>query len=95
MKKKALITGVTGQDGPYLAKLLLEKDYELQKKYGLGGAKDYAKKQAADAVTALYQAQITAEKNKIDALDKNDPNYQQKVDDINDADVILIKYVLV
>ena len=32
MKKKALITGVTGQDGPYLAKLLLEKDYEV---YGL------------------------------------------------------------
>ncbi|WP_375202103.1 GDP-mannose 4,6-dehydratase [Hyphococcus sp.] len=26
-KKKALITGVTGQDGSYLARLLLEKDY--------------------------------------------------------------------
>jgi hypothetical protein len=62
---------------------LLEDDYKLQKKYGITGAKDYAKKQAADAVTALYQAQITTEKNKIDALDKNDPNYQQKVDDIN------------
>ena len=62
---------------------LLEEDYKLQKKYGLGGAKDYARKQAADAVTALYQAQITTEKNKINALDKDDPNYQQKVDDIN------------
>jgi len=62
---------------------LLEEDYKLQKKYGFGGAKDYAKKQAADAVTGLYQAQITTEKNKIDGLDKNDPNYQQKVDDIN------------
>ena len=29
MKKKALITGITGQDGPYLAKLLLEKDYKV------------------------------------------------------------------
>src|SRR3989344_3810885 len=28
-KKKALITGVTGQDGAYLAKLLLEKGYEV------------------------------------------------------------------
>ncbi|MEK6872938.1 MAG: GDP-mannose 4,6-dehydratase [Nanoarchaeota archaeon] len=28
-KKKALITGITGQDGAYLAKLLLEKDYEV------------------------------------------------------------------
>lgn len=29
MKKKALITGVTGQDGSYLAELLLEKEYEV------------------------------------------------------------------
>jgi GDPmannose 4,6-dehydratase len=28
-KKKALITGVTGQDGSYLAEFLLEKDYEV------------------------------------------------------------------
>ncbi len=32
MKKTALITGVTGQDGSYLSKLLLEKDYRV---YGL------------------------------------------------------------
>lgn len=32
MKKKAFITGITGQDGSYLAELLLEKDYEV---YGL------------------------------------------------------------
>jgi GDPmannose 4,6-dehydratase len=31
-KKKAIITGVTGQDGSYLAELLLEKDYEV---YGM------------------------------------------------------------
>lgn len=30
--KKALITGVTGQDGSYLAELLLEKGYEV---YGM------------------------------------------------------------
>jgi GDPmannose 4,6-dehydratase len=29
MKKKALITGITGQDGSYLAELLLNKDYEV------------------------------------------------------------------
>ena len=29
MKKKALITGITGQDGSYLADFLLEKDYEV------------------------------------------------------------------
>ena len=30
--KKALVTGILGQDGPYLAKLLLEKGYKV---YGL------------------------------------------------------------
>ena len=30
--KKALITGITGQDGSYLAELLLEKGYEV---YGI------------------------------------------------------------
>ena len=29
MKKKALITGVTGQDGSYLAEFLLQKGYEV------------------------------------------------------------------
>ena len=29
MTKKALITGITGQDGSYLAELLLDKDYEV------------------------------------------------------------------
>lgn len=29
MKKIALVTGITGQDGSYLAELLLEKDYEV------------------------------------------------------------------
>jgi GDPmannose 4,6-dehydratase len=27
--KKAIITGITGQDGSYLAELLLEKGYEV------------------------------------------------------------------
>lgn len=32
LEKRALITGITGQDGPYLAKFLLEKGYEI---YGM------------------------------------------------------------
>ena len=31
--KKALITGIIGQDGAYLAKLLLEKGYEVHGAY--------------------------------------------------------------
>ena len=29
MKKKALITGITGQDGSYLAEFLLKKGYDV------------------------------------------------------------------
>ena len=29
MKKRALITGITGQDGAYLAEFLLKKGYEV------------------------------------------------------------------
>ena len=29
MEKKALITGITGQDGSYLLEILLEKGYEV------------------------------------------------------------------
>ena len=29
MKKRALITGITGQDGSYLAELLLDQDYDV------------------------------------------------------------------
>ena len=32
MKKTAFVTGMTGQDGPYLAKYLVEKGYHV---YGL------------------------------------------------------------
>ena len=32
MKRTAIVTGMTGQDGPYLAKYLLEQDYQV---YGL------------------------------------------------------------
>ena len=29
MMKRALVTGITGQDGAYLAQFLLDKDYEV------------------------------------------------------------------
>jgi GDPmannose 4,6-dehydratase len=34
MTKSALITGITGQDGAYLAQLLLRKGYESARRVG-------------------------------------------------------------
>ena len=49
MGKKALITGVTGQDGAYLAELLLEKGYEVH------GIKRRASSFNTDRIDHLYQ----------------------------------------
>ncbi|MCF6263991.1 MAG: GDP-mannose 4,6-dehydratase [Xanthomonadales bacterium] len=49
MKKRALITGVTGQDGAYLAELLLEKGYEVH------GLKRRASSFNTDRIDHLYQ----------------------------------------
>ena len=48
--KKALITGVTGQDGAYLAELLLKKGYEVH------GIKRRTSLFNTDRVDHLYQA---------------------------------------
>jgi GDPmannose 4,6-dehydratase len=47
--KKALITGVTGQDGAYLAEFLLEKGYEVH------GIKRRASSFNTDRIDHLYQ----------------------------------------
>ena len=47
--KKALITGITGQDGSYLAELLLEKGYEVH------GIKRRASSLNTDRIDHLYQ----------------------------------------
>ena len=49
MAKKALITGITGQDGAYLAELLLSKGYEVH------GVKRRASLLNTDRIDALYQ----------------------------------------
>jgi GDPmannose 4,6-dehydratase len=49
MKKKALITGITGQDGSYLADFLLEKNYEVH------GIKRRTSLFNTDRIDHLYQ----------------------------------------
>ena len=49
MTKVALITGITGQDGAYLAELLLEKGYEVH------GIKRRASLFNTDRIDHLYQ----------------------------------------
>lgn len=57
MKKKALITGVTGQDGAYLSELLLEKGYEVH------GIKRRSSLFNTDRIDHLYQDPQQPERN--------------------------------
>ncbi len=46
--KKALITGITGQDGPYLAEFLLKKNYEVIGTYRRTSHKSFERLEAFD-----------------------------------------------
>ena len=64
----------------------LASEYDLEAQRIKSDAKDektFAKEQAANAVTTLYDNQIGAIKNKIEQLDRDDPNYLDKVNDFN------------
>ena len=55
--KKALITGITGQDGSYLAELLLEKGYEVH------GIKRRSSSFNTSRIDHLYQSPHTKDQN--------------------------------
>jgi GDPmannose 4,6-dehydratase len=57
MSKKALITGITGQDGSYLAELLLEKGYEVH------GIKRRSSSFNTTRIDHLYQDPHSPERN--------------------------------
>jgi len=57
MKKKALITGITGQDGSYLAEFLLQKGYEVH------GIKRRTSLINTDRIDHIYQGPHEKERN--------------------------------
>ena len=59
IRKKALITGITGQDGSYLAEFLLEKNYEVH------GIKRRSSSFNTERIDHLYQ---DPHKNKLDLI---------------------------
>ena len=72
--KSALITGITGQDGSYLAELLLEKNYEV---YGLIRRKsklDYGNcEHIKDKIHWIY-GDVTDLSSMISAIKESNPN---------------------
>lgn len=74
MTRSALITGITGQDGSYLAEFLLEKDYEV---YGLirrtSSPTDWRIKHISDEIN-LIEGNLNDQGSLIRAVKKSEPD---------------------
>jgi GDPmannose 4,6-dehydratase len=67
-RRSALITGITGQDGSYLAELLLEKGYEVHGMVRRSSTEKFDRiEHLRDRVT-LHQADLLDERSLVDAL---------------------------
>src|SRR5580693_6501358 len=72
-KRSALITGVTGQDGSYLAELLLEKGYEVHGMVRRASTEKFDRiEHIRDRIT-LHQGDLLDQRSLVDALRASRP----------------------
>jgi GDPmannose 4,6-dehydratase len=72
-KPSALITGVTGQDGSYLAELLLEKDYDVHGMVRRASTEKFERiEHIRDRIT-LHQGDLLDQRSLVDALRASKP----------------------
>jgi GDPmannose 4,6-dehydratase len=72
--KRALITGVTGQDGSYLADLLLEKGYEVHGIVRRSSVETFDRISHLTGKIHLHQADLLDQLSIIDAMKEADPD---------------------
>src|SRR3954452_5744188 len=74
MPKTALITGITGQDGSYLAELLLDKGYEVHGKVRRASTEKFERiDHITDRIT-LHQGGVLDQRSLVDALRASNPD---------------------
>ncbi len=72
-RRSALITGITGQDGSYLAELLLEKGYEVHGMVRRASTEKFDRiEHIRDRIT-LHQGDLLDQRSLVDALRASDP----------------------
>lgn len=71
--KRALITGVTGQDGSYLAELLLEKGYEVHGIVRRASTESFERIEHLAGKIHLHQADLLDQLSIIDVIKETDP----------------------
>ncbi len=72
--KKALITGITGQDGSYLAEFLLEKDYEVYGMVRRSSTVNYERISHIQERLILIQGDLLDQNSLIEALRISEPD---------------------
>src|ERR1700741_5286869 len=73
-KKRALITGITGQDGSYLAELLLEKGYDVHGMVRRASTEKFDRiEHLRDRIT-LHQGDLLDQRSLVDALRASKPD---------------------
>ena len=73
-KRRALITGITGQDGSYLAELLLEEGYEVCGVVRRSSTEAYERIQGIKDQVNLVQADLTDQVSMIDVIGEVRPS---------------------
>ncbi len=72
--KRALITGITGQDGSYLAELLLEKGYEVHGMVRRSSTEKFERIEHLREKVTLHQADLLDQRSLVDALRASRPD---------------------
>jgi GDPmannose 4,6-dehydratase len=73
-KRSALVTGITGQDGSYLAELLLEKGYEVHGMVRRASTEKFDRiEHIRDRIT-LHQGDLLDQRSLVDALRASEPS---------------------
>ena len=74
MAKRALITGITGQDGSYLAELLLDKSYEVHGMVRRSSTENFERIQHLTDKVTLVQADLLDTSSLVEALEEAQPD---------------------
>jgi GDPmannose 4,6-dehydratase len=74
MAKRVLITGITGQDGSYLAELLLEKGYDVHGMVRRASTENFERIEHLTDKIRLIQADLLDQSSLVEALEEAQPD---------------------
>ena len=74
MAKRAFITGITGQDGSYLAELLLEKGYEVHGMVRRSSTEKFERIEHLQGKITLHQGDLLDQRSLLDAIRSAKPD---------------------